>query len=56
MSYWMALDKKVAEYAQTNGFLYVIDEEPFLRNPTGKPIIINYFSHSQIKQSAKASK
>ena len=56
MSYWMALDKKVAEYAQTNGFLYVIDEEPFLRNPTGKPIIINYFYHSQIKQSAKASK
>ena len=56
MSYWMALDKKMAEYARTNGFLYVIDEEPFLRNPTGKPIIINYFYHSQIKQSAKASK
>lgn len=53
MSYWMALDKKVAEYAATNGFLYVTDEEPFLRNPTGKPIIINYFYHSQIKQSAK---
>ena len=56
MSYWMALDKKVAEYAETNSFLYVIDEEPFLRNPTGKPIIINYFYHSQIKQSAKANK
>lgn len=56
MSYWLALDKKVAEYARTNGFLYVIDEEPFLRNPTGKPIIINYFYHSQIKQSAKEKK
>ena len=56
MSYWLALDKKVAEYAKTNGFLYVIDEEPFLRNPTGKPIIINYFYHSQIKQSAKEKK
>lgn len=56
MSYWMALDKKVAEYAKTNGFLYVIDEEPFLRNATGKPIIINYFYHSQIKQSAKEMK
>ncbi len=53
LSYWMELDKKVAEYAATNGFLYVIDEEPFLRNPTGRPIIINYFYHSQIKQSAK---
>ena len=56
MSYWLARDKKVAEYAKTNGFLYVIDEEPFLRNATGKPIIINYFYHSQIKQSAKEKK
>ena len=56
MTYWQALDKKVAEYAANNGFMYVIDEEPFLRNPTGKPIIINYFYHSQIKQSAKQKK
>ena len=53
MTYWRILDRKVTEYAETNGFMYVIDEEPFLRNPTGKPIIINYFYHSQIKQSAK---
>ena len=53
MTYWQVLDQKVAEYAAANGFMYVIDEEPFLRNPTGKPIIINYFYHSQIKQSAK---
>ena len=53
MTYWRVLDSKVAEYAAENGFMYVIDEEPFLRNPTGKPIIINYFYHSQIKQSAK---
>ena len=53
LTYWKVLDQKVADYARANGFLYVIDEEPFLRNPTGKPIIINYFYHSQIKQSAK---
>ena len=53
MTYWKVLDQKVADYARSNGFMYVIDEEPFLRNPTGKPIIINYFYHSQIKQSAK---
>ena len=53
MTYWQVLDCKMAEYAEANGFLYVIDEEPFLRNPTGKPIIINYFYHSQIKQTAK---
>ncbi len=53
MTYWRILDQKVAQYAADNGFMYVIDEEPFLRNPTEKPIIINYFYHSQIKQSAK---
>lgn len=53
MTYWKILGQKVEEYAQKNGFMYVIDKEPFLRNPTGKPIIINYFYHSQIKQSAK---
>ena len=53
MTYWEILDAKVAEFAEKNGFMYVIDEEPFLRNPTGKPIIINYFYHSKIRQSAK---
>ena len=52
-TYWRALDGSVKEYAERNGFLYVIDEEPFLRSPTGKPVIINYFYHSEIKQSAK---
>lgn len=53
MSYWERLDKKVKEYANKNGFMYVIDEEPFLKNPTGKPIIINYFYHEKIRQLSK---
>ena len=53
MSYWEKLDKKVQEYANKNGFMYVIDEEPFLKNPTGKPIIINYFYHEKIRQLSK---
>ena len=52
-TYWEILDRKVSEYAREKGFLYVVDKEPFLRDPTEKPIIINYFYHSQIKQSAK---
>lgn len=52
-TYWKILDKTVADYAARKGFLYVIDEEPFLRNATGKPVIINYFYHSEIRQSAK---
>lgn len=53
-TYWEILDKQVAEYSRQNSFMYVVDKEPFLNNNTGKPIIINYFYHSQIKQSAKS--
>ncbi len=53
LTYWEILDRKATNYAEKKGFLYVTDKEPFLRNPTGKPIIINYFYHSKIKQSAK---
>ena len=28
----------------------------FLKNPTGKPIIINYFYHEKIRQSSKKQK
>ena len=31
----------------------LLDEEPFLKNPTGKPIIINYFYHEKIRQSSR---
>ena len=55
-AYWKELDKAVDGYAKENGFEYVIDEEPFLRNATGKPIIINYFYHSTITQSAKKNR
>ena len=56
MSYWEELDKQVQEYADKNKFMYVIDEEPFLKNPTGKPIIINYLYHEKIRQSSKNKK
>lgn len=49
LTYWEILDRKATNYAEKKGFLYVTDKEPFLRNPTGKPIIINYFYHSKIK-------
>ena len=53
ISYWEMLNKQVEEYANKKGYMYVIDEEPFLKNPTGKPIIINYFYHEKIRQSSK---
>lgn len=52
-NYWSNLDKEISEYAEQNDYIYIIDEEPFLRNPTNKPIIINYFYHEKTRQSDK---
>ena len=52
-NYWSNLDKEISEYAEQNNYIYIVDEEPFLRNPTNKPIIINYFYHEKIRQSDK---
>lgn len=51
--YWENLDKKLNEFAKEEGYLYIIDKEPFLINPTDKPILINYFYHEKIRQSSK---
>lgn len=56
MDYWKELDEKVSNFARENGYMYVIDEEPFLINPLDKPIIINYFYHEKIRQSSKSMK
>ena len=51
--YWKNLDEKLTEFSNEEGYMYIIDEEPFLINPTDKPIIINYFYHEKIRQSSK---
>ena len=51
--YWKNLDEKLTEFANEEGYMYIIDEEPFLINSTDKPIIINYFYHEKIRQSSK---
>ena len=51
--YWKDLDEKVRNFADEEGYMYIIDEEPFLINPTDKPIIINYLYHEKIRQSSK---
>lgn len=56
LTYWQVLANKVEEYAKENDMEYVIDEEMTRKSKNGKPIIINYFYHSQIKQSAKRNK
>ena len=46
--YWQDLDEKITDFSQKNNYMYIINEEPFLINPTDKPIIINYFYHEKI--------
>ena len=53
MSYWKDLDEKIKDYSKENDFMYIIDEEPFIKSPNENPIIINYFYHEKIRQSSK---
>ncbi len=56
MSYWKELDEEISDYAKKNDFMYIIDEEPFIKSPNENPIIINYFYHEKIRQSSKRKK
>ena len=53
LTYWAKLSQEIEEYTKQRGYTYVIDKEPFLDKIYALPIIINYFYHTQIKQSAK---
>lgn len=53
LTYWEKLSQEIEEYTKQKGYSYVIDKEPFLDKIYALPIIINYFYHTQIKQSAK---
>lgn len=53
LTYWAKLSQEIEEYTKQKGYSYVIDKEPFLDKIYALPIIINYFYHTQIKQSAK---
>ena len=53
MSFWKDLDDEISVYAKENDFMYIIDEEPFIKSPNENPIIINYFYHEKIRQSSK---
>ena len=56
MTYWKDLDEEIRVYANENDFMYIIDEEPFIKSPNENPIIINYFYHEKIRQSSKKKK
>lgn len=52
-AYWENLDKELRSFAKEIGFEYRINDDSFLKPFEAKPVIVNYFYHSQIKKSAQ---
>lgn len=51
--YWENLDKDLRDYTRSIGLDYVVDDDTITRPFNSPPVVVNYFYHSQIKQSAK---
>ena len=51
--YWKNLDKDLRDYTRSIGLDYVVDDDTMTRPFNSPPVVVNYFYHSQIKQSAK---
>lgn len=39
----------MGDYAQANGFPYVVNDLPYGRSTPGHPVIVNYFYHEKIR-------
>ena len=55
-SYWHELEREVHEYAVKNGFSYIDNHLPDRRSEKGKPTIINYLFHEEIRGSDNSGK
>ena len=49
--YWQALEGEVRRIAAENGFPYLDNYLPDGRSAPGKPAIINYFYHEEVRGS-----
>ncbi|NMM65827.1 radical SAM mobile pair protein B [Clostridium sp. P21] len=52
-NYWELLDMEMRQLAKENGLLYLRDDDSVRCQFNEPPIIVNYFYHEEIKQSAK---
>jgi radical SAM mobile pair protein B len=55
-NYWEILDMEMRQLAKEKGLLYLRDDDSVIRPFNEPPIIVNYFYHEEIKQSAKKKK
>lgn len=47
--YWKALDAEMAAYARQLGCPYLVNDLPYGRSEKGKPVVVNYFYHEDIR-------
>jgi radical SAM mobile pair protein B len=52
-NYWELLDMEMRQLAKEKGLMYLRDDDSVRRPFNEPPIIVNYFYHEEIKQSAK---
>lgn len=55
-TYWKILEQKIESYTKENGLTYINNYLPDGRSEKGKPTIINYFYHEEIKGSENTGK
>lgn len=55
-TYWKILEQKIESYTKENGLPYINNYLPDGRSEKGKPTIINYFYHEEIKGSENTVK
>ena len=52
-TYWEALNKELKKYAKEENMLYVRDDDSKWADFGKSPVIVNYFYHEEVRQSAK---
>ena len=52
-TYWEALNKELKKYAKEENMLYVRDDDSKWADFGKPPVIVNYFYHEEVRQSAK---
>lgn len=55
-TYWKILEQKIENYTKENGLPYINNYLPDGRSEKGKPTVINYFYHEEIKGSENTGK
>ena len=51
--YWQALEAQVKQICSENDFPYLRNDLPYGRSKPGKPAIVNYFYHEEIRLNNK---